>query len=226
MENIKVHSDNSTTVQVINKMGSTHSIECSSIAQLIWQFCRKYDIWLTCAFLPGSQNKGADFESRKKYRDAEWMLNRSIFSDTVNHFNFFPDIDCFASRINCQLPSYISYKPDPFATYVDAFTVNWHKFKPYIFPPFNLISRILQKIRVDQTKTALCVFPKWPSQVWWPVMKKMMVTPPMIIPASKDNLMLPNKPTELHPLYQKMDLIICQLSGDTENGIKATQLLT
>ena len=65
-KHIKVHSDNSTTVQVINKMGSTHSIECSSTAQLIWQFCRKDDIWLTCAFLPGSQNKGADFESRKK----------------------------------------------------------------------------------------------------------------------------------------------------------------
>ena len=39
---------------------------------------------------------------------------------------------------------------------MDAFTVNWHKFKPYIFPPFNLIGRISQNIRVDQT-TALCV---------------------------------------------------------------------
>ena len=73
---IKVHSDNTTTVQLINKMGSTHSIECNSTAQLIWQFCGKHDIWLTCAFLSGSQNKGADFEYRKKYRDAEWMLNR------------------------------------------------------------------------------------------------------------------------------------------------------
>ena len=89
--------------------------------------------------------------------------------------------------------------------------------KPYIFPPFNLIGRILQKIRVDQT-IALCVFPKWPSQAWWPMMKRMMTTPPMIIPASKDNLMLPNKPTEL--LYQKPSLIICQLSGDRiKNGI-------
>ena len=147
------------------------------------------------------------------------MLSRSIFSDAVNHFNVFPDIDCFASRINCQLPRYISYKPDPFATYVDAFTVNWKKFKLYIFPSFNLIGSILQKIRVDQT-TTLCVSPKWPSQAWWPMMKRMMITPPMIIPASKDNLMLPNKPTELHPLYQMMDLIIGQLSGDCiKNGI-------
>ena len=64
-KHIKVHSDNTTTVQVINKMGSTHSIECNSTAQLIWQFCRKHEIWLICAFLPGCQNKGADFESRK-----------------------------------------------------------------------------------------------------------------------------------------------------------------
>ena len=143
------------------------------------------------------------------------MLNRSIFSDAVNHFNFIPDTDCFTSGINYQLPRYISYKPDPFATYVDAFTVNWH----YIFPPFNLIGMILQKIRVDQ-RTALCVFPNWPSQAWWPMMKRMMITPPIIIPASKDNLMLPNKPTELHPLYQKKDLIIYQLLGDCiKNGI-------
>ena len=98
--------------------------------------------------------------------------------------------------------------------HVDAFTVNWHKFKHYIFPPFNLIGRILQKIRVDQT-TALCVFPEWSCQAWWPMMKRMMIIPPMIIPASKDNLMLPNKPqtkpTELHLLYQKMDLSVsCQ----------------
>ena len=105
-------------------MGSNHSIECNSTAQLIWQFSKKHDIWLTCAFLPGSQNKGADVESRKKYRNAEWMLSRSILSNTINYFNFIPDTDCFASIINCQLPSYISYKPDPFATYVDAFTVN------------------------------------------------------------------------------------------------------
>ena len=65
-KHIKVHSDNTTTVQVTNKMGSTHSIECNSTAQLIWQFCRKHDIWLTCVFLPSCQNKGADLESRKK----------------------------------------------------------------------------------------------------------------------------------------------------------------
>ena len=100
-KHIKVDSDNTNTVQVINKMGSAHSIECNSTAQLSWQFCRKRDIWLTCTFLSGSQNKGAGFESRKKYRDAEWMLNRSIFSDAVNHFNFTPDIDCFTSRMNC-----------------------------------------------------------------------------------------------------------------------------
>ena len=52
------------------------------------------------------------------------MLNKSIFSDAINHFNFISDIDCFASGINCQLSSYVSYKPDLYATYVDVLTVN------------------------------------------------------------------------------------------------------
>ena len=91
-KHIKAYSDNTTTVQVINKMGSTHSTECNSTAQLIWQFCTKHDIWLTCAFLSCSQNEGADVESHKKYWDAEWMLNKSVVSNAVNHFNFAPDI--------------------------------------------------------------------------------------------------------------------------------------
>ena len=56
------------------------------------------------------------------------------------------------------------------------------------------------------------VFAKLLSQVWWSKMKRMMITPPIIIPASKENLKLPNEPTDIHLLYQKMDLIMCQLS--------------
>ena len=58
---------------------------------------------------------------RKCYRDAEWMLNPEIFQKAIKHLKFKPDLDCFASRLNTQLPKYISCKPDPYAYLIDAF---------------------------------------------------------------------------------------------------------
>ena len=52
---------------------------------------------------------------RKSYREAEWMLNLEIFQKAIKHLKFKPDLDCFASRLNTQLPKYISCKPDPYA---------------------------------------------------------------------------------------------------------------
>ena len=61
--------------------------------------------------------------------------------------------------------------------------------------------------------TALCVFPRWTTQAWWPQLPGMMVGNPLRIPPSPINLQLPNKPGESHPLHKKLELIICILSG-------------
>ena len=51
-------------------------------------------------------------------------------------------IDMFASRLNYQLPKYVSYLPDPHAIAVDAFSVTWNSIV-YLFPPFSVIGRVL-----------------------------------------------------------------------------------
>lgn len=43
------------------------------------------------------------------------------------------------------------FEPDPHASYLDVFSLNWQDFTCYIFPPFSLIGKVLQKIR-----NALC----------------------------------------------------------------------
>ena len=77
-------------------------------------------------------------------------------------------------------------------------------------------NKVLQKIRIDKA-TALCVFPKWTTQAWWPQLHQMMVGEPMLIPPNPTNLVLPNKVGELHPLQKKLGLIICLLSGISIN---------
>lgn len=211
-KHIRLLSDNKTTVSAINKMGSTKSMQVNVMAQCIWEYCRDNDIFITSTYIPGKENVEADQESRREYKQAEWMLNKSLFNTALNHFSFQPDIDCFATRVNTQLLKYASKKPDPYATHINGFSLNWGLHKPYIFPPFSVIFKVLQKLRVDQA-TALCVLPKWPTQAWWPFLQQMMIGEPMIIQPSPNNLVLPGAPKEYHPMHKKLSLIICLLSG-------------
>ena len=216
----KVFSDNTTSVYTINKMGSSKSLDCNRVVRDIWEFCRTNHIWITCAHIPGAENKEADEASRKLYRDAEWMLNPELFSQAVHYHDYLPDIDLFASRLNAQVDTYVSHKPDPFATFVDAFTLNWTHFNSYIFPPFSLIPRILQKLEVDEAE-AMIVVPYWPTQVWYTKMLHMLVGKPMFVQPHIKNLVPPNKPRTKHLLWEKLTLIIGFISGKN-SSVKVT----
>ena len=71
-----------------------------------------------------------------------------VFSQMLKAYPFQPTIDLFASRVNAKLPTNVSWKPDPFARYVQAFTVNWALYPFHAFPPFVLVGRCLQKLEV------------------------------------------------------------------------------
>ena len=70
-----------------------------------------------------------------------------------------PSIDMFASRLNFQVRPYVSYQPDPEALAINALHISWKPYEAYIFQPFCLISRILQKILEEQT-TVISIVPK------------------------------------------------------------------
>lgn len=209
---VRVLCDNTTAVFVLNKMGTTRSMDCNRVNKKIWEYCKENQIFITCTYIPGKENVVADIESRREYKQAEWMLNKDIFVRAQKVFKFDVNIDCFASRANAQLPTYSSRSRDPYATHIDAFSYNWSNYNAYLFPPFSLINRVIQKIRIDRS-VSLCVFPEWKTQGWWPNLQKMMVGEPLRIPPNPENLILPNKKEEYHPLHKKLGLVICLLSG-------------
>lgn len=86
----------------------------------------------------------ADKESRVKNLDTELMLAPHNFRRLCEVF-YIPDVDLFASRINAQVPTYVSWKPDPSAAYINAFTVNWENRSLYAFPPLSIIGRVLRQ---------------------------------------------------------------------------------
>ena len=67
------------------------------------------------------------------YIQGKWMLTKHIFNTASLYLNFTPTIDLFASRINNQIPVYVSYKPDPDASSTDVFTLDWSNLSFYDF---------------------------------------------------------------------------------------------
>lgn len=209
---IRLMIDNTSAVSIINKMGTSHSDKCNDLAKQLWEWCIARNIWASAAHIPGKENFVADFESRHNQRQSEWMLDKSQLTHALKDLNYFPIIDLFASRLNHQFDNYVSYRPDPQASSIDAFTLLWGPLMFYAFPPFSLVGTVLCKITQERA-TGVVVIPNWPTQPWYAKVLLMLKRPPVQLKASKRLLTLPSHPEEIHPLYKKLSLMVCLLSG-------------
>ena len=143
---------------------------------------------------------------------SEWKLTEGVFKQIVNTFSK-PDNDLFASRINHPLSNYISWRPDPGAQALDAFSINCSPTYNYCFPPFSIILKVLQKIQQDKPQ-AIVVVPYWTTQNWLLVLLGMLVDHPLIMTASLNIVCLPTHPTTPHPLHPKLKLLVAHISGE------------
>ena len=140
-------------------------------------------------------------------------LNPRIFKQIANVYRM-PVLDMFASALNHQVPKYFSWTLDPQAVGMDAFSVNWNKGLLYMFPPFSLIRKCLQKI-IEDKATVLLTTPVWQSRPWYPMLLNLLYDRPLLLPHNPQILKLPWSQT-IHPLFQnrKFRLAIWPLSGD------------
>ena len=205
--------DNTTSCAYINKLGGK-SPELDSLAREIWFWCIERKIHISAAHVPGKENCIADEESRTENDDTEWSLSTEMFK--IIH-DLYPGlkIDLFASRLNNKLSQYVSRRPDPNACAIDAFSITWDNKLFFIFPPFSLIPRILQKMEEDETQ-AILIAPIWPTQNWWPSLLRLIVGQCYRLPQARNILHLPHKPTVQYPL-RKMNLGCFPISGKPLN---------
>jgi len=208
---LRVMSDNVTAVSYINEMGGCKSHECNRIAFKIWQWAIEKNIWLSAAHVPGIENQHADSLSRTLNPNLEWSVTDRVFNQICKCYPGKPSIDMFASRVNAKLPMYVSWKPDPFAVSIDAFTVNWAAHDFYAFPPFVLVGRCLQKIRIDGA-TGILIAPMWPTQTFFVSLLSMLVETPRYFQATKDTLTNQALGEDAKPL--KTTLMVCKVSGN------------
>ena len=76
--------------------------------------------------------------------------------------------DLFASRINNHYQRLFSWHNDLEAIAVDAFEQPWPNESLSAFPPFSVIGKLIQKIRLEETELTL-ITPIWPTQHWFAV---------------------------------------------------------
>ena len=99
-----------------------------------------------------------------------------------------PEIDMFATLSNSHLPRFMSPVPEPRALAVDALSQDWQGRSMYMFPPFPLLSKVMQKLRSTQVAEVILVAPWWPSQSWFPHLLRLCVEHPLVLPYRRNLL--------------------------------------
>ncbi len=131
------------------------------------------------------------------------MLNPQIFAQL--HSVMGPrHVDLFASRLTRQLPRFFSWRPDPEAAAVDAFTQDWSKIRGYANPPWCLIPRCLTHIKRQRARVLL-IAPLWKTQPWFPVLLDMLEDYPRILPMRPD---LTLNPTGLEFIMNQVPTLV------------------
>ena len=211
-KHLRVMSDSMTAVWCINKMGTSHSEICNIITKEIWDYCIAINVWVSAAHILGKNNHIADSLSRSSNLDIEWMLNPSFLEIACKKFSFKPNIDLFATYVNTQFKKFVSFLPDPHAYATDSFSLNWHGWNFYAFPPFSLLPRVLKKIKEDGAK-GMIICPNWPSQAFYPILADMIIKNPVKVSARKHLLIMPQNKELQHRLAKNLSILICLVSG-------------
>lgn len=206
--NILLRIDNTTAIAYINKMGGIQFTHLNKIARELWQWCEKRNIYVFASYIKSSDNI-ADFESRQSNIDTEWELADYAYKQITTSFGI-PQFDLFASSQNCKCARYASWKLDPHSEIIDAFTFNWKTLDFYAFPPFCLITKVLNKIKNDKAEGIL-VAPFWPAQPWYPLWSKLLVSDVIYFKPDKNLLVSPFRIE--HPLHADLTLMAGKLSA-------------
>ena len=218
---VRIMCDNTTAIAGIRKQGSTRTPEINGMARSLWLWALERNIWLSAVHIPGVENVEADEASRVFKDELEWTLQDSWFRKICDQFGE-PMMDLFASRLNFKVKMFCSFKPDPLASIVDAFTFPWNRGLYYGFPPFCLLGRTLQKIVQDGTSIILIV-PNWPTKAWYPIFRRLLIRKPIHIRVTRDVLFLPHRVQESththrrrlkeHPMSGNLELLAGMLLG-------------
>ena len=188
---ILVASDNTTVVAYINHQGGTKSKSLWLECQLLFRFIEAHRLFVKARHIPGALNVLADDLSRQgQILPSEWMLHRDIVQGVFATWET-PNVDLFATRFNAQCPAFVSPAPDPTAMDVDALSISWEGLSAYAFPPQQILTKVLAKVRETKCLSLILIAPKWPKQLWFPLLLQLADPNPIKLPVWEKMLSQP-----------------------------------
>lgn len=132
----------------------------------------------------------------------EWAINSSFFQHLNSTWGPH-SVDLFTMAANAKVPRYVSWQHKAMAWKQDTFNSSWRDLgHAYICPPWSLLNRVLEKIRIDRVQ-AMVITPQWPAMIWYPTIQMMSVCDPipvprvMVLPAPGNS----PQPLECNPLW-------------------------
>ena len=162
-----VATDNTTAIAYINKQGGLHSRPLHDIALNLFHLCQQARISVRARHIQGKLNLVADMLSRPdQIFPLEWRVDPAVLRDVFVLWGK-PLVDVFATSLNTQLPVYFSPVPDPGAAAVDGLSQQWRGLFLYAFPPFGLLPKVLEKVRMSPGLRLILVAPAWPRCAWY-----------------------------------------------------------
>jgi hypothetical protein len=127
-------TDSTTVVAYLKNQGGTHCYSLYQLAKDVLTLYSKSQIHLVVRHIPGHLNIRADSLSRSLASvNTEWELHQAVFQSIVVHWGN-PNIDLFATSLNCKVTTFVSPVPDPRAYAVDAMSLSWEGMFAYAFP--------------------------------------------------------------------------------------------
>ena len=207
---VRIFVDNISAICYINHCGGTRSRALNDAALRFSSFCEDRHLSVEAVYLKGTLNVIADRESRTSCDASDWCIDDLSFSRIRALWPV--EIDLFAAAWNARLPLFVSWRPQPGAHAVNAFSLNWSGISAYLFPPFSLIAKCLAKIKRDRANVVF-VCPAWPTQPWFPLLLEMSRDVPRLLQVTPDLLTDPKGIPHPLLLNDALSLTVWRLSG-------------
>jgi hypothetical protein len=171
-ETVFLSVDNQVAYSYLRKAGGKLP-QFNSLMRPFLHWCHQNNIQLVPNWVK-SEDMLADSISRWEIDRGDYTLKKSIFQKVCGIFaasNFQPQVDCFASPGNAQLPKFISRWPHSQATAVNALECSLQDWgMVYANPPWKIILPWLVRLKKNPTLKCLTVVPLWAGSVWWPLL--------------------------------------------------------
>ncbi|XP_049870314.1 uncharacterized protein LOC126369793 [Pectinophora gossypiella] len=176
---ILVQSDNRTLVSYIRKEGGTHSLDLLNLTCKLLKLTDRLNITLSAHYLPGRYNCTADRLSRAR-QISEWHLLPTATNRLFHRWGT-PDVDLFASAETAVVNRYVSLDcKDHSALFSNAFSQEWEFQLGWIFPPPNLIPRVLAHLN-SAKGLYIVITPLWEKTFWLADLRSRALEPPITI---------------------------------------------